>query len=377
MSKMSEDQKNVVVVGGGAAGIQIARGLSAKLDASKYNLILVNPRPYSIHMLAGARMTTSDVDHLEDTAFIPYDKLFSNGHGSLKVGKVTAIDASQGSKGGVLTLQDGQKLPYEILVLTPGSAWSGAVAFPEDKDEVTEWLKQWRSKYAKANHIVFAGGGAVGIESAGELKDQFPNKKVTIVHGDDMLVNKTYPNKFRKALDKSLKARGVEIVYNDFVDDVPAEGVVGVTTRNGRKLDADVVVLTTGPRPNTSFISTLGLDTLTDRGTVKVKPTLQLVSHPDIYAAGDVIDWAEQKQAAKVAGHAAVIVANILSAVAGETPVTQYKGSFELILVTNGKSGGAAYFDVLWGILLGAWFARMVKGKDLLIPMARKGAGLA
>ena len=62
------------------------------------------------------------------------------------------------------------------------------------------------------------------------------------MHGDDMLVNKTYPDKFRLALDKSLRARGVEIVYNDFVDDVPAEGVVGVTTRNGKKLDADLVV---------------------------------------------------------------------------------------------------------------------------------------
>jgi phytoene dehydrogenase-like protein len=57
-----------------------------------------------------------------------------------------------------------------------------------------------------------------------------------------MLTNKTYPGKFRRALAKSLESRGVEIVYNDFIDDVPADGVVGVTTRNGKKLDADVVV---------------------------------------------------------------------------------------------------------------------------------------
>ena len=67
-------------------------------------------------------------------------------------------------------------------------------------------------------------------------------KKITIVQGDSKLVNKTYPNKFRDALDKSLRARGVDIVYNDFIDNFPAEGVVGVTTRNGKNLDADVVV---------------------------------------------------------------------------------------------------------------------------------------
>jgi NADH dehydrogenase FAD-containing subunit len=174
MSKKFDDQKNIVVVGGGLVGVQISRALSAKLDASKYNLILINPLPFSIHMLAGARITTSDAGHLEDTAFIPFDKLFIDDNGSLKIGKVTAIDANNGSTGGILTLQDGEKLPYEMLVLTPGSVWNGAIAFPQNKDEVTDWLKQWRSKYEKANHIVFVGGGAVGIESAGEIKDRFP-----------------------------------------------------------------------------------------------------------------------------------------------------------------------------------------------------------
>jgi NADH dehydrogenase FAD-containing subunit len=178
----------------------------------------------------------------------------------VKIGKVTAIDANEGTKGGVLTLADGGKLPYEILVLAPGSAWNGAVAFPDDKDEITEWLEQWRSKYKKANHIVFVGGGAVGIESAGEIKDQFPvglrvslvsrsftksipqNTKITIVHGDNMLLNKTYPDKYRLGLAKGLKARGVDIIYNDFIHNIPAEGIVGVTTRNGKNLDADLVV---------------------------------------------------------------------------------------------------------------------------------------
>lgn len=72
---------------------------------------------------------------------------------------------------------------------------------------------------------------------------------------------------------------------------------------------------------------------------------MQLRSHPDIYAAGDVIDWAEQKQAAKASSHAAVVVANILSAVAGQTPVTKYKSGVEMILVTNGKVSLSTHFS--------------------------------
>lgn len=41
------------------------------------------------------------------------------------------------------------------------------------------------------------------------------------------------------------------------------------------------------------------------------------------------------------------------------------------------QAGGAAYFNILWGISFGAWFARMIKSKDLLIGIARKSVGLA
>lgn len=70
---------------------------------------------------------------------------------------------------------------------------------------------------------------------------------MTLVQSANMLLNKAYPDKFRLALDRGLKARGVEIIYNDFIDDIPAEGVVGVATRNGNKLDADLVVSTLPP----------------------------------------------------------------------------------------------------------------------------------
>ena len=65
---------------------------------------------------------------------------------------------------------------------------------------------------------------------------------MTIVHGDSILLNKTCPDKFRNAITKSLELHGVQVACNDFIDDFPADGVVGVTTRNGQMLDADLVV---------------------------------------------------------------------------------------------------------------------------------------
>ena len=105
-------------------------------------------------------------------------------------------------------------------------------------------LATWRHKYESAQDIVLAGGGAVGIETAGEIMDIWPEKNVTVVHGGAALLNDTYPAKFRAAQAAGLTARGVQLILGDYVDDLPAPGATpaGVTTRNGRKLNADLVV---------------------------------------------------------------------------------------------------------------------------------------
>jgi NADH dehydrogenase FAD-containing subunit len=172
-------------------------------------------------------------------------------------------------------------------------------------------------------------------EYAGEIKDLWPEKKVTIVQGDSQLLNKTYPNKFRVAVERGLVERGVEIIFGDYIDEIPEPGA-NVITRKGKTIEADLVIQARGPRPNTAFIHSLGSDALTENGLVKIRPTLQLSNYSEIFAGGDVIDWPEQKQAAKAGGHAKLIAANIL-AYLNNGPLKDYGGSPELIIVTNGK----------------------------------------
>lgn len=164
-----ETKKNVVIVGGGVAGTAIARELSSKLDASKYNLILINPRPYLIYLIAGARLTVAPVDELEKRALIPYDKLFHNGNGTVKIGKVASLSEAGAGKGGEVVLEDGERIPYASLVLTTGSVWPGALDFPQADADVQAHIQAWRSRYEKANHVVIVGGGAVGLGTSAKL----------------------------------------------------------------------------------------------------------------------------------------------------------------------------------------------------------------
>lgn len=225
-----------------------------------------------------------------------------------------------------------------------------------------------------------------------------------------MPLNSTYPVRWRENVAKKSRKRGVEFVLSDNVTDLePQNG--RIVTQHGKSITADLVVRdllihyayfeycmkvpTFGSRPNTEVIKSLGSGVLTDNGYVRVKPTLQLVNHPRIFALGDIIDWKEQKQAAKVAGHVSVVANNVLTLVGLESKFKEYKGSIELIALTNGKvcssrflfsiegllnyfyqNGGSSYFGILWGIILGNWFTWLIKSKSLMVDMTKKNLGL-
>jgi len=363
--------KIVIVGAGSGGGSAVARTLSTKLPSAQ--ITLINPLPYAISRPTLPRMTVSDSNDLFETALVPYDKLFANSNGTFVKGVVETI--RQETKGGVVVLADGEELPYDVLVLAPGSIWEGPLDFPEDSAAVKNFVTESRARFKKAQKIVLVGGGAVGVEYAGEIKDEWPDKEVTIVHGDSTLLNSAYPTGFRKGLEKSIRARGVKIVLDDFVDEIPASGPASIKTRKGEVIHADLVVPTRGPRPNTAFVAkSLGADALDARSQIKVNPTLQLAKHPDIFALGDAINVVEQKQVMKASAHAGIVAGNIIAYLSGK-PLKPYKGSLEMIVVTNGKNGGKAYIGMLWGITLGDWFARMVKSKTLLVSMTRGAMG--
>lgn len=125
-----------------------------------------------------------------------------------------------------------------------------------------------------------------------------------------------------------------------------------------------------------------------------MNPTLEVQGHPGIFALGDVIDWEEQKQAAKGTAHIAVVAPNVQSYLEGKPLKKVYNGSPEMILIPLGKvsrpalsvvvradilslqTGGSAYLGFAWGIVLGDWASRTIKGKDLFVSRARAERGL-
>ncbi|KAI9065974.1 FAD/NAD(P)-binding domain-containing protein [Trametes sanguinea] len=328
--------KSIVIVGGGVAGALTALKLSTRIDPAKHTLTLINNRPCFVHLTA--------------------NRLLQRGTGELKIGKVVAIKETAPGEGGVVILGDGEAIPIE---------------------DVREHVNTWRHKFEAANHVVVVGGGAVGIELAGELNYHWPGKKATLVHSEPLLLNDTYPERFRKDIERRLRAKGIDVLLGDRVE-VPPEGTVGITTRNGVQVpDADLVVQAYGAKPNTEFLRTWDAQIITRQGTVKVDAHLEVPRHPGVFAAGDIIDWPEEKQSHKAVEHVPVVFANVLSRLEGESPRKVYKGSPETLVIPVGKTGGAGYVTLFGGlrVFVGDCVVRKVKAQNLSVDRARQELG--
>ena len=104
-------KQNIVIVGGGGAGVNAANALSRSLDASKYQLILINPLPYRVWLIATLRLTVSPQEGLKEEMMLPYDKVFAKGNGKFVEGTVASFEASkEGASGGTVTLESGEKI---------------------------------------------------------------------------------------------------------------------------------------------------------------------------------------------------------------------------------------------------------------------------
>jgi NADH dehydrogenase FAD-containing subunit len=160
----TQQRQNIVIVGGGTAGISAWNELAPLLDATRHNLVLVTARPYFTALPAALRMVVTAEGNLEDSILLPLGEKFNTGNKKLVIGSVISIvESEKGNQGGYVVLDNGEKVEYSILILAPGYRWEGPLDLPNTKAEAKEVINSWRSRFEKAENIVLVGGGAVGL----------------------------------------------------------------------------------------------------------------------------------------------------------------------------------------------------------------------
>ncbi|KAG9104673.1 hypothetical protein FRC06_000059 [Ceratobasidium sp. 370] len=305
------DKKSIVIIGSGGAGLSLVKDLQKGLNSSTHQIVVIEQRDYYAHWPALIRPAVTAEGLIEERALVPLDRAFGS---DVRVVRSAAKEIN--SK--VVVTVSGESIPYEHLVLATGSLWNSALDLPNSRTDAIEHFRSFRKRLAAAEHVLIIGGGAVGIEYAGELHHFAPEKKVTLIHAQKELMNQTYVSKYRKSLLDGVTKRGVKVILGDRISTqvVPENGYV--TTEAGQRIRADIVIIAIGGKPN---MRTLDPSALTGSGTVGVTPELRVKlasGAQNVWAIGDIIEWPEQKMVFKASkGHAPIVAGNILAAING------------------------------------------------------------
>ncbi|HQI70903.1 MAG TPA: FAD-dependent oxidoreductase, partial [Bacteroidales bacterium] len=183
---------------------------------------------------------------------------------------------------------------YDKLVLSPGAEplrpnlpginTDGIFTLRNVAD--TDKIKSFIDNQKPAKAIV-VGGGFIGLEMAENL-----HKRGIFVSLVEMADQVMTPLDYAMAsiVHQHLKTKNVAFYLKDGVSSFAKEnGRIAVTLRSGRKLSADMVILSIGVKPESRIASETGLETGASGGIV-VNEYLQ-TSDADIYAVGDAIEF--------------------------------------------------------------------------------------
>ncbi|CAB9504343.1 Apoptosis-inducing factor 2 [Seminavis robusta] len=393
------DLATVVVVGGGYGGVRVAKDLDTASSSSKdFQVVLIDRKNYFLNNIAGVPAAVQK--GYADSMCIPYDKLFSErGNSTFLQAEVSEI-----RKDSVLVQGHEEPLYFDYCVIATGSSYSFPFKIADTlQQDAVERFGKIPDLIAQADHIVVAGGGAVGCEMAGEIKTCFPgeNKRVTLVHSREALLPGDVKDELRDKTLKALQQLGVHVILGErLVDGLDTnnspEDTTSTTDENvqnqsflsgkrrklqtnqGTELEADLVFLCWGAAVNSASLRAHFGSELIDKGPnrdrISVDPKTLLIGNTDnIFAIGDVA--ALESKMACYAGEQgsyvakkliATIVANKKFQNAGDVEPYRYWGHpYPAMMVPLGGKLGYMQTPCAKGNILGSPFAAM--GKNHLI----------
>jgi nitrite reductase (NADH) large subunit len=273
--------KKLVVVGNGMAGVATVEHILKHRPAFEITIFgdetHVNYNRIMLSMVLAGEKSSDDIV-LNDIEWYRSNKI----HTRLGV-KVARIDRESR----LVIGDDGAAAPYDNLILATGSsAFVPPIPGVDKKNvHVFRTLDDTRDLMAKARKglkVAVIGGGLLGLEAGRGL--QVRGCDVTVIHLGQSLMDKQLDATGGEYLKRRIENLGIRVMLPKQTAALTGNGKVeGLRFASGEEIDAELVVIATGIRPNAHLAREAGLDV--NRGIV-VNDFME-TSDPRIFAVGE------------------------------------------------------------------------------------------
>ncbi|WP_144459256.1 MULTISPECIES: NADPH-nitrite reductase [Bacillus] len=275
-------KKQLVLVGNGMAGVRaIEEILSVAKDEFQITIFGAEPHPnYNRILLSKVLQGDTDIKDITLNDWDWYEEnniqLYTNETG-IKVdteNKTVITDADRIQPYDELILATGS-VPFILPI--PGADKKGVTAFRDIKD--TDTMLAASKQYKKAAVI---GGGLLGLEAARGLLNL--GMDVSVIHLAPFLMERQLDATAGRLLQNELEKQGMTFLLEKQTEEIVGDDrVEGLRFKDGTSIEADLVVMAVGIRPNTTLGAESGIPV--NRGII-VNDYMQ-TEIPHIYAVGE------------------------------------------------------------------------------------------
>uniref|UniRef100_A0A8C4I1C3 Ferroptosis suppressor protein 1 n=1 Tax=Dicentrarchus labrax TaxID=13489 RepID=A0A8C4I1C3_DICLA len=344
--------------------VSSVEGIAAaqQLKSHRLDFTLIDMRDAFHHNVAALRASVQP--GFAQRTFIPYAETFGD---SFVQGRVERVDTDRQT----VVLEGGREIRFSHLILSTGTdgpfpgKFNTVATYQSAVQAYEDFIKQVQA----ADSVLVVGGGSTGVEMAAEIKTEYPDKKVVLIHSKIGLADPELLPSVRQQAKEVLLEKGVELLLGQKVSHL-SELQLNVTQKNtvvntdkGHSLTTDLIICCTGLKVNAAAYAASFSGCLADNGALKVNDHLQVEGFSNIFAVGDCANVKEPKMAYHAALHAAVAVSNIANSVSGKELTSYHTGNVTMLLAM-GRDDGVGQFN---GLKLPRCLVTLGKSRDLLL----------
>ena len=284
MTPLTPIHHDLVLAGGGHAHVEVLRALAMKsVPGLRVTLISRSRTAIYSGMVPGYVAGQYALDEIS----VNLDRLCVLGGHRLIVAEIEGLDPITQT----FSLRGRPDIAFDTASINVGStpdldAIPGAADHATPVKPIEGFARRFEALQAKAQarRIAIVGAGAGGVELALALSAKSPDRQLCLIDHHDRLLPRL-PRAAGRWAEQRLNERGVTLQLGARVDEITGQG----PTIDGALNPADLTLLVTGSKaPDWVGQSGLACD---EKGFMQVDATLQSISHPAVFGAGDCVHY--------------------------------------------------------------------------------------